>query len=119
MINQKTAERIWHCYREIEAGEKLLFDMKTEREERYVDKMAPTLRDAFGRRQDLQLGIPSGENGHRLFSVSPLLADSVIRAHIAAKQAELVEANEQARIELDSPLLNAPEAGSGDRKVME
>lgn len=102
MITKETAERIWIAYREIAASEKLLGDMKTEREKEYpVDTMAPTLDDAFGRRQHLQLGIPSGQNGHRLFYVSPLLADPVIRAHIAAKRAELAEANEQARLELD------------------
>lgn len=102
MITKETAERVWLAYREIEAAEKLLDDMKKVRDEEYLDKMAPTLTDAFGRRQHLQLGIPSGQNGHKLFYVSPLLAEPVIRSHIAAKRAELVEANEQARIELDA-----------------
>ncbi len=101
-ITQETAARIWQAYREIEASNKLLADMKAEREKPFGDgdKHAPTLKDAFGRRRQLQLGIPSGENCHRIFDVSPLLAESVIRAHIAAKEKELVESNEQARIEL-------------------
>lgn len=60
----------------------------------------PNPRDAFGRLNNLQLGVPSGEGGHRLYDVAPKLALSVIRAHIAAKKAELASANEQARLEL-------------------
>ncbi len=100
MITRDTAAAIWNAYREIEAGEKLLADMAKERERMDVDKHAPTLRDAFGRLRQLQLGIPSGENSHRLLDVSPVLAESVIRAHIQNKRAELAEVNERARIEL-------------------
>ena len=100
MITQETAARVWNCYREIEAAEKLLKDMADGMDKWEQDKHAPTLKDAFGRRRQLQLGIPSGENGHRIYDVDPLLAQSVIRAHIGKKQAELVQANEQARIEL-------------------
>ncbi len=102
IITQETAAAIWQAYREIEAAKKLLADMKAEREKPFAseDKYAPTLKDAFGRRRQLQLGIPSGENSHRIFDVSPVLAESVIRAHIASKEAEVVEANERARIEL-------------------
>lgn len=102
MITKETCAHIWNAYREIEAGEKLLADMQAERDKPFSekDKHAPTLSDVFGRVRHLQLGIPSGENGHRLFSVSPVLAESVIRAHIENKRAELVEANERARIEL-------------------
>lgn len=105
MITQETAAALWCAYREIAASEKLLADMKEEREKPFTDrdKYAPTLKDAFGRKQQLQLGIPSGSNGHRIFDVNPELAESVIRAHIAKKQAELVEANERARIELNIP----------------
>ena len=102
MITQETCAAIYSAHREIIAGEKLLEDMKKERERlgSDADKYAPTLRDHFGRVRQLQLGIPSGENAHRLFDVSPVLAESVIRAHIENKRAELVEANERARIEL-------------------
>lgn len=105
MITRETAERIWRAYREIETAEKLLKDMAEVREQEFrweqdKKKHEPTLKDAFGRRQHLQLGIPSGESSHRLFNVSPQLADSVIKAHIANKQKELVEAQESARIEL-------------------
>ena len=102
MITQETCAAIYSAHREIIAGEKLLADMKIERERAQADKYAATLKDAFGRVRQLQLGIPSGENAHRLFDVSPVLAESVIRAHIENKRAELVEANERARIELGS-----------------
>ncbi|MDP1530286.1 MAG: hypothetical protein Q8M05_12970 [Rhodoferax sp.] len=101
MIKQETAAALWRAYREIEAGEKLLTDMKEIRERERLDKTAPTIRDAFGHPRHLQLGIPSGENGHRLLDVSPVLAESVIRAHIEQKRADLAEANEVARIELE------------------
>jgi len=100
MIKKETAERIWLAYREIEAGEKLLSDMAKVRETETIDKYGPTLKDAFGHRRQLQLGIPSGENEHRLLDVSPVLAEACIRAHIERKRVELVEANEIARVEL-------------------
>jgi len=100
MITQQTAADIWQCYREIEAGEKLLQDMEKRKKQYPPNEYAQYLKDAFGQGQNLQLGITCGENGHRLFGVSFKLAFSVIRAHIAAKKAELAVANEQARIEL-------------------
>ena len=53
MITRDTAADIWNAYREIEVGEKLLADMKSQREMMHVDKHAPTLRDAFGRVRQL------------------------------------------------------------------
>ena len=101
MISKKTCERIWSCHREIAAGEKLLSDLaEVEKNSKYGGH-EEKLTDAFGREKDLQLGVPSGQNGHRLFNVAPELAKAVIRAHMANKQAELVEANEQARLELN------------------
>ena len=104
MITQATASAIWAAYREIESAEKLIADMNAEREKPFADrsKYAPTLKDAFGQRRHLQLGVPSGDNCHRIFDVNPELAESVIRAHIAKKTVELVEANERARIELST-----------------
>ncbi len=96
LISKETCERIWCCYREIESGKKLLGTMT----EALARGDEPTLKDAFGRQRQLQLGIPSGESGHRLYDVPPQLATSVIRAHIAEKERALVEFNEQARIEL-------------------
>ena len=101
LVSQETAARIWECYSELNRAEKLLDEMaKLEKQYRFEPEQQK-LKDAFGRRKDLQLGIPSGENSHRLFNVAPKLAKSVINAHIVAKRAELIEANEQAKIELD------------------
>lgn len=117
MISQETAARLWNCYREIAAGEQLLADLKSAGEEFWDDIRHKTLTDAFGRRRKLQLGVPSGDSSHRLLDVAPALAESVIRAHIANKRAELAEANEQARIELgDVPI--APDTEAHEPRVL-
>jgi len=102
VISQSTASAIWAAYREIECAEKLLADMESERAKPFSDhnKHSPTLRDVFGKAQHLQLGIPSGDNCHRLFQVRPELAEAVIKAHIGQMKAALTEANECARVEL-------------------
>lgn len=99
MITQETATLIFAAHREIEAAEKLLADL-AEAQRFEPDKFAPALKDAFGRQRHIELGIPSGENGHRLYRVSPVLAVSVIKSHIEHSKARLTEANERARIEL-------------------
>ena len=100
MISDETVERIWKCKREIAVGTKLLEEMKEISENMKRDGAAERIRDAFGRERDLELGIPSGKNCHRLISVSPALSVSIITTHIANKMAELIEANEQAKLEL-------------------
>lgn len=109
MITQETAMLIWDAYREISAAEKLLNDI-SEYKKWEPDRYAPSLKDAFGRRRHLELGIPSRENGHRLLQVSPDLADAVIRAHMAHAKAKLADANERARIELST---SSPDLCSG------
>ncbi len=96
MISKGTAADIWSAYSEIEKARKLMEDMEAEMEK----GNDPNPHDAFGRRRNLTLGVPMGDNSSRLLDVQPKLAISVIRAHIAAKQSELEEANERARIEL-------------------
>ena len=117
MISQETACNIYSAHREIEAGKKLIEDMLKAREEleknRGSEDATKLLRDAFGRRQQLELGVPSGNNSHRIFGVAPELAGSVIRAHIAKKRAELVAHCEIARHELDAEV-GASEADDGD-----
>jgi hypothetical protein len=100
MISEETIQRIWSCNREIVVGKKLLEEMIEIAENLRRDGSAERIKDAFGRERDLQLGIPCGTSSTRLLNVSPALAVSIINVHIANKQAELVEANEQARIEL-------------------
>lgn len=101
MIEQETCAEIWGCYREIETAEKLLKDMAELKEDRHSYSHERCLKDAFGKGRKLQLGIPSGEDGHRLFGVSYSLADAVIKSHISIKKAELIELNEKAKLELN------------------
>jgi len=105
LIEQKTAANIWQCYREIETAESLLTEIEEALKENRGEKHAPIIQDAFGRKRNLQLGIPCGENSHRLYSVAPQLALSVIKAHIAGQRALLVEFNEAAKIELGIDVL--------------
>lgn len=100
MISRQTVEAIWKAQREIEAAEKLLVDVAEIAKNLKRDPNAEKIRDSFGRPNNLQLGIPSGENSHRLFDVSYSLAESIIKVHIENQKAALAEANEQARLEL-------------------
>lgn len=102
MITQETAGRIWNCYREIDAGIGLLAELEEAEKEFRDDVRKGRLEDAFGNRRNYEFGVPMDSILHRLFSVKPSLAKSVINAHVANKRAELAEANEQARIELDA-----------------
>ena len=109
MIKDFTAARIWGCYLEIDKAKKLLSEME-KRTENHED---PNPEDPFGRRNCLQLGVPRGDNGRMIYQVKPKLAMSVIRAHIANKEAELREANEQARIELWEAADSSPNSPKG------
>lgn len=82
-LSMEIALRIWTAHREIEAGKQLLSDIRA------------ALKEG-------QLGVPSGDNSHRLLDVSPRLAVHIIEAHIAEKQRELEEASIAARVEMDS-----------------
>ena len=103
VISKATAIAIAVAYQEIERGEKLLADVHScisERRERLA-KGAEDLRDAFGHRQrSLTLGVPSGDNGHRLCDVSYELAVPVIEAHIANKRSQLSALSLKAKTEL-------------------
>jgi hypothetical protein len=98
MISRETAARIWKCHDEIEKGTELLDKMQDEMK----GGEQPKFFDSFGRPRGLSLGVPIGNDGQRLMDIRPKLALSVIRAHIAYKHKELVEACESARIELDN-----------------
>lgn len=98
-ISKTTAIDIAMAYREIEAGEQLLAEIRAA----LSRSVMPDIRDAFGRPQGgLQLGIPSGKDSTRLFQVPWSLADPVIEAHIASMKARLAVLQETARIELGS-----------------
>ena len=96
-ISMLAAERIWRAHREIEAGEKLLAEIKTA----LTQGRDATPLDPHGRRRGFSLGVPMGNNGERLLEVSPRLASYVIEAHIAEKRRELVEVSIAARLELE------------------
>lgn len=99
MIGFETARAIAIAYREVEVAEKLLAEIS----EAIGRHTAPDIRDAFGRLQGgLQLGVPSGDNGHRLFNVPWELARPVIETHIAQQKAVIAALSEKARIELDA-----------------
>ena len=107
VIQFDTACRIARAHQEIEAAHELLKVLHQAKDRREV----PNFRDAFGRQRGLTLGIPQGESGHRMYDVSPELAVYVIEAHIAKKQAELVEASTIARMQLDG-VAPAPAGGA-------
>lgn len=82
MITKETAYKVWNCYHEIEKSEKLLADMQ----EQLAKTGDMNLIDAFGRKQNLQLGIPCGNEAHRIFDVRPNLAIRIIEQHISDQQ---------------------------------
>lgn len=101
MISLETASRIWNCYREIKVSKDLLKEL----EEHLKDpRWNPSpCKDSFGRDVGLSMGVPCGsDNSQRLYNVPLRLSLSIIRTHIAEQERQLVEANEQARIELDA-----------------
>lgn len=96
MITQETAREIWLAYDEIAKSERLLAEI----EEQLRSGEPLNLRDSFGRRRGLQLGVPSGEDSTRLYDLQPRLAVAVIQAHIAHKRAELAMIQERVRCEM-------------------
>lgn len=97
LISQQTALDIAYAYREVETAEKLLKEIADQFDRRAV----PDIRDAFGRRQNgLQLGVPSGENGHRLFNVPWTICKPVIEMHIAEQKAKIALLTEKAKAEI-------------------
>lgn len=99
-ISRETAMNIALAYREVEAAEKLLVDVRQA-----IDRASgQDIRDVFGRRQDgLQLGVPSGENSHRCFHVPYNLAIPIIETHIATQRALITTLSAQAEAEMKAP----------------
>lgn len=97
-ISKETAVDIAFAYREVESAQALLAEITDALNRRDT----PDIRDAFGRRHDgLQLGVPHGNNGHRLFNVPWSLARPIIEAHIAQQQAIIATLSVKARVETD------------------
>ena len=100
MITKDTAMSIALAYREVETAEALLKQIEETRKNR---RDAPDIRDAFGRQQDgLQLGVPTGDNGQRLFNVPWSMARPILETHIAQQRAIIATLSEKARIEIGS-----------------
>ncbi len=101
MISKETCVKIWNAYNEIDSANELIKNMaetlKTDSE-----KKAPTIHNAFGDRTGLQLGLPSGNSSHRLYSVPVDLSVKIIEAHIQAQEQRLKELMAIAKIELNS-----------------
>lgn len=109
-ISKETAMDIALAYREVETAHALLSEI-TEAMNR---RDAPDIRDAFGRHQNgLQLCVPSGNNGHRLFNVPWSLARPIIETHIANQQAIIAALSEKARVEIE-PALPSKTRQAGD-----
>lgn len=99
MISKDTAIDIAMAYREIETAEKLLEEVRGQIER--TGRAHTDIRDAFGRSvQGLQLGIPTGDSGQRLFTLQWSLAEPVIVAHIAHQRARMAVLTETARAEI-------------------
>lgn len=97
-ISAETAIEIARAHREIEAANKLLEKVETAAR----NGTEPDVRDAFGRVRGCQLGVPMGDNGHRILDMSWSLAVPIIKAHIAEKQAAVLALSEKARHEIDA-----------------
>lgn len=96
MITKETARRIYNAYSEIENCDKLMKDMKEALEK----NGEPKLQDSFGNRRGLQLGVPCGNDAHRLFNVPTDLAVTIIEAHRVNHEDLLKELRGIAIIEL-------------------
>lgn len=98
MITRETAGKIWQCHREIDAAKELLAN----------EKIFPTndhrswheLPVGRWTREGFELAVPKDETCKQLYGIKPDLAKSVIRAHLAAMEALLVELNEMALLEI-------------------
>lgn len=97
MITKNTAAKIAYAYADIEAAEKILSELRAAKK----DRREPDFRDEFGRARGLQLGVPSGNSGRTLYSLSFELAEIVVAAHIDQKRAEISALCELAKGELE------------------
>jgi len=100
MITKETCVKIFNCHNEIEKSKKLISEM-AEKLEKDKEKTVPTFDNAFGEQRGLQLGVPSGDNGHWLYNISFDLSVKVIEEHIRTNEKRLEELMTIARIELN------------------
>lgn len=95
MLSQKTSAALYNCHQQIINAGKLLDDTR-----KIVNREEVELRDAFGRNvRSLELGVPSGSSGHRIFSVDFDLAAIIIEAQVEKYKVQLKALNELAKEE--------------------
>lgn len=97
MITKETALKIYGCHREILETQKLINDLEKE----FKGKKQNTSIDLIKIYRRLNMDIPKGGNGGRLFDVNPVMAIKILKDHLLIKQNELKAANELARNELN------------------
>lgn len=98
MITKEIAQKIWHCYNEIEQAEKMIAEMKTNLT---VDGDLE-FKDNWGDKRDsLQLHIPSGHgSGYYVRNVSGEVALVVLQEHIQKHRQELDRLKTTCKIQL-------------------
>jgi hypothetical protein len=99
MITKEIAQKIWHCYIEIEQAEKMIATMK----ENINTDGDLDLKDGWGERHNcLQLHIPNG-HGHGSFSVRSVsmeVALVVLQQHIEKNKKELERLSVTCKVQL-------------------
>lgn len=96
MLTQETASAIYFCRQNILNAQKLLTDMAAleEQQKKSFPDRQLRLKDVFGReRATLELGVPSGNSGHRIFNVEYDLAKIIIEAQIKSYETSLAALN--------------------------
>jgi len=76
MLTKETCVKIWNCHNEIDKCHELLKGLK-ESIAKDKERREPTLHNAFGENVGLQLGVPSGPDGHRIFGVNIDLGEKI------------------------------------------
>lgn len=104
MLTQITAAAIHNCHQQIANAKTLLTETRKEVEREGDSKLI----DNFGRQaRSLQLGVPSGQSGHRILNVDFDLAAIIIEAQILKYEQQLVALNEIAKMECASDAIAA------------
>lgn len=96
MITKDIARLIYNCYQEIENGNKMIEDLKTNLNE----KGEFELKDTWGNTAGLELRIPNKSGSVSIKSVPFHLALDVTKEHIANQEKELARLREVCRVQL-------------------
>jgi hypothetical protein len=99
MITKEIAQKIWHCYNEIEQAEKMIAEMK---ESLSADGNLEFKDNWNEMRDSLQLHIPSGKSSGSFFvrNVSGEVALVVLQQHIEKHRQELERLKVTCKIQL-------------------